>query len=304
MGSPRDRLSSWLAGPRGSGETGGGGTPPAKEADFIVLPPEASDAWRTWLMTGTRRAPFDRRRISGAHRGLKKLMIEGTTSPPDRSLPWNDFSAAMIRQAVDEALNALPSSQKQAVKLAYFGGLANKEIAEHLGVDEDAVRRMLQVAMAAVSTYVERGKTTTRKVIYFVAIWVGGRRLIDFLRHLPPAVDQVAQASVIVAAGVVTASVLVSHSPSPAQLTQADRGRLGVTPPAAGPAIPLPNSPIGPITGTLPTTLPSVPPLPSPSLPVQVSVPPVTLPVAVPTPPAALPAPPALPTPPTLPTPP
>jgi hypothetical protein len=304
MGSPRDRLSSWLAGPRGSGEAGGGETAPAKEADFIVLPAAASDAWRTWLMTGARRPPYDRRRIGGAHRGLKKMLIEGTASPPDRYLPWNDFSAAMIRQAVDEALNSLPPSHKQAVKLAYFGGLTNQEIAEHLGVGEDAVKRMLQVAMATVSAQVERGKTTTRKVIYFLAIWVGGRRLIDFLRHLPPAVEQVAQASVIVAAGVVTASVLVSHSPSPVQLTQADRGRLGVTPPAAGPAIPLPNSPIGPITGTVPTTLPSVPPPPSPSLPVKVSVPPVTLPVTVPTPPAALPTPPPLPTPPTLPTPP
>jgi RNA polymerase sigma factor (sigma-70 family) len=300
MGSPRDRLSSWLAAPRGSGETSRGETPPAKEADFIVLPADASDAWRTWLMTGARRPPFDRRRITGAHRGLKKLMIEGTTSPPDRSLPWNDFSAAMIRQAVDEALNTLPSSHKQAVKLAYFGAFTNQEIAEHLGVGEAAVKQMLQVAMATVSAYVERGKSTTRKVIYFLALWVGGRRLVDFLRHLPPAVDQVAQASVIVAAGVVTASVLISHSPQPAQLTQADRGRLGVTPPAARPAIPLPKSPIEPSTGTVPTTLPSVPPLPSPSLPVKVSVPPVT----IPTPPAALPTPPSLPTPPTLPTPP
>jgi hypothetical protein len=227
-------------------------------------------------------------------------MIEGTTSPPDRSLPWNDFSAAMIRQAVDEALNTLPSSHKQAVKLAYFGGLTNREIAEHLGVGEAAVKTMLQVALTTVSTHVERGKTTTRKLIYFLAIWIGGRRLIDFFRHLPPAMDQVAQASVVVAAGVLTASVLISHSPAPAQLTQADRGRLGVAAPAAAPAIPLPNSPIGPITGTVPTTLPSVPPLPSPSTPVNVSVPPVT----IPTPPAALPTPPSLPTPPALPTPP
>ena len=280
------------------------------QADFIVLPAAASDAWRTWLMTGTRRPPFDRRRINGAHRGLKKLMVEGTTRPPDRSLPWFDFSAAMIRQAVDEALNALPSGHKQAVKLAYFGGLTNKEIAEHLGLREDVVRRTLQVAMATVSAHVERGKTTTRKVTYFLAIWVGGRRLIDFLRHLPPAVDQVAQASVIVAAGVVTATVLVSHSPSPAQLTQADRGRVSVTPATTAPAI-LPNSQIGPVTGAgsvalpsvpplpsstaLPVALPSVPPLPSPSaLPVQASVPPVSPPVSVPTPPG-LPSPPSLP---------
>jgi RNA polymerase sigma factor (sigma-70 family) len=300
-----------LAAPRGSGETNGRGheDTPAKEADFIVLPAAASDAWRTWLMTGARRPPFDRRRINGAHRGLKKLMIEGTTTPPDRSLPWNDFSAAMIRQAVDEALNTLPSGHKQVVKLAFFGGFTNQEIAAHLGVGEAAVKRMLQVALATVSTHVERGKTTTRRVIYFLAIGAAVRQVLDFLRRLP-APDQVAQAGVVVVAGVVTASVLVGHSPAPAQLTQADRGRLSVTSPATAPSVPNSNSPIETVTGAAPVSVPSVPPLPSPTplpikvsvpplpsptpLPIKVSVPPVNLPVPVPTPPS-------LPTPPTLP---
>ena len=297
MGAPRDSfLDRWLAAPRGSGETNGGEheDAPAKEADFIVLPATASDAWRTWLMTGARRPPFDRRRISGAHRGLKKLLIEGTMNPPDRSLPWNDFSAAMIRQAVDEALNTLPSGHKQAVKLAYFGGFTNLEIAEHLGIGEAAAKHVLQVALDTVSAHVERGKSTTRKVIYFLAIWAGGRQVVDFLRRLPPVMDHAAQAGVVVVASVVTASVLVSSSPTPAQLTQADRGRVSVTAPAAAPA-PASNSPIRTVAGAAPVSLPSVPPLPSPTpLAVKVSVPPVNLPVPVPTPPP-------LPTPPTLP---
>jgi hypothetical protein len=282
-------LSRWLAGPRASGETNGGGqeATPAKEADFIVLPAAASDAWRTWLMTGARKPPFDRRRIYGAHRGLKKLLIEGTTNPPDRSLPWNDFSAAMIRQAVDEALNLLPPGHKQAVKLAYFGGFTNQEIAEHLGTGEAAVKRMLQVALDTVSAHVERGKSTTRKVIYFLAIWAGGRQLVDILRRLPPAMDQAAQAGVVVVMAVVTATVLVSSSPTPAQLTQPDRGRVSVSAPAAASATPDSRSPIGTVTRAAPVTLPSVPPVPSPTqLPVKVSVPPVNLPVPVPTPPS------------------
>jgi len=281
-------LSRWLGAPRGSGDTNGGehDDAPAREADFIVLPAAASDAWRTWLMTGARRPPFDRHRINGAHRGLKKLMIEGTTAPPDRSLPWNDFSAAMVRQAVDEALNTLPSGHKQAVKLAYFGGFTNREIAEHLGVSEAVVKRMLQVALVTVSDHVERGKTTTRKMIYFLAIWAGGRQLVDFLRRLPPAMDQAAQAGVVVVAGVVTASVLVSHSPTPAQLTQADRGRLGLTAPVAAPATPDSSSPIGTVTRAAPVSLPSLPPLPSPTqLPVKATVPPVNPPVPLPSPP-------------------
>jgi hypothetical protein len=294
VGTPGDGfLNRWLAAPRGSGETNGGDSSPNKEAEFIVLPAAASDAWRTWLMTGARRPPYDRHRINGAHRGLKKLMIEGTTTPPDRSLPWNDFSAAMVRQAVDEALNTLPSGHKQAVKLAYFGGFTNQEIGEHLGVGEAAVKRMLQVAVDTVSAHVERGKTTTRKVIYFLAIGAAVKQLIEFLRRLP-ATDQVAQAGVVVVTGVVAAAVLVSSSPTPAQLTQADRGRASVTPPAAAPAV-APNSPSNPVSGSAPVALPSLPPLPSPTpLPVKVSVPPVNLPVPVPTLPP-------LPTPPTLP---
>jgi hypothetical protein len=226
---------------------------------------------------------------------LKKLLIEGTTNPPDRSLPWNDFSAAMIRQAVDEALNTLPSGHKQAVKLAYFGGFTNLEIAEHLGIGEAAAKRMLQVAVDTVSAHVERGKSTTRRVIYFLAMWAGGRQLVDILRRLHPAMDQAAQAGALVMVGVVTASVLVSRSPTPAHLAEADRGPVSVSAPAAAPATPDSRSPIGTVSGAAPVTLPSVPPLPSPTqLPVKVSVPPVNLPVPVPTPPP-------LPTPPTLP---
>jgi len=78
-----------LAAPRGSGETNGGEHEdvPAKGADFIVLPGAASDAWRTWLVTGARRPPVDRQRINGAHRGLKKMMIEGTKTPPTGRCP-------------------------------------------------------------------------------------------------------------------------------------------------------------------------------------------------------------------------
>jgi hypothetical protein len=151
------------------------------------------------------------------------------------------------------------------------------------------------VALDTVSAHVERGKSTTRKVIYFLAIWAGGRQLVDILRRLAPAMDQAAQAGVVVVTGVVTASVLVSSSPAPAQLTPPDRGRVSVSAPAAAPATPSSSSPIGTVSGAAPVSLPSVPPVPSPTqLPIKVSVPPVNLPVPVPTPPP-------LPTPPTLP---
>ena len=106
-------LNRWFFAPRSpSGSNGGNHTDddsPVKEADFIVLPATASDSWRTWLMTGIRKRPFDRRRVRGDHKGLKKMLVEGTP-PNDGTLPSNDFSSAMVRQSVDEALwNTLKS---------------------------------------------------------------------------------------------------------------------------------------------------------------------------------------------------
>src|SRR3981081_4251161 len=90
--------------------------------------------WRSWLATGARRVPIDRRRARGAESHLKKILVG---APPGAV----DFSSAMARQAVDEALHSLPPQHKQVVKLAYFAGLTNLEIAQELGLSVSEVRR-------------------------------------------------------------------------------------------------------------------------------------------------------------------
>jgi hypothetical protein len=276
-------LSRWFGGghrPPPGGNRGEDQGPPVKDADFIVLPAVASDSWRTWLMTGLRKAPFDRRRLRGDHRGLKKMMIEGTSAPEDPPQPWNDFSGAMVRQAVDEALNSLPPGHKQAVKLAYFGGMTNEAIAKHLGVGTGVVRKRLRDALAAVSAHVETGAALGRKVIYGIATLAAVRWTIDFLRRTPlPSTDQVAQAAVVLACGVVTASVLSTSTSSPAQLTQVDRGQ--VTAPATGTPLNVSTSPVTPVIGSVPVPSPAVPALPTTP---AVNLP-VTLPVTIPSPP-------------------
>jgi DNA-directed RNA polymerase specialized sigma24 family protein len=183
-----------------------------KEPDFIVLPATTSDSWRTWLMTGVRRPPFDRRRMRGAHKGLKKLLIEGTPGAADRPQPWNDFSSAMVRQSVDEALNSLPSQHKQVVKLAYFGGLSNREIATQLDMSPSGVRRRLQEALATVGAFVERGRVLGRRVIYAIVGLFAGRTIVDGAHRAPGiAVDQVLQAAVVAVVGVAAATLLAAN---------------------------------------------------------------------------------------------
>jgi len=299
MGLRGSILNRWFAAPRDSARTNGGEQQGSavKEADFIVLPPAASDSWRSWLMTGVRRGPFDRRRIKGAHQGLKKMLIEGTTNPVDGPQPWNDFSSAMVRQSVDEALNALPSKQKQTVKLAYFGGLTNKEIAQRLGVTDSVVRRMLGTALAAVAAHVESGRAAGRRAVYAIAGWLTVRALFDGTRRSAgPAVDHLLQAAALVTVGVVAAGVLVTNPASPAQLSQPN-GRSSIN--SGAPAgsgqdavkqLVLPAAPSLPVVSpVVPTALPNVPNAPPvPPLPVNLPVP-TNLPIAVPTPPTSLP---------------
>src|SRR5438128_455232 len=74
-----------------------------------------NDIWRTWLMTGVRRDHVDRRRMRGAHKGLKKILLEGVRNGDERPHAWQDFSGAMIRHAVDEAIRSLPHEDNRVV---------------------------------------------------------------------------------------------------------------------------------------------------------------------------------------------
>jgi len=176
------------------------------QAENHALPGAANDSWRTWLMTGSRRAPVDRRRLRGAHRGLKKMLIEGMANGGDKPHAWKEFSGAMIRHAVDEAMRSLPVRDKEMVKLAYFGGLSNREIAENIGMTEATVQRRLRRAVDAISDYIERGRAFGRRAFYALTIWLCGRWIGD-------AAHQAVQAAAVMSAAV----IIVAQPAAPAR---------------------------------------------------------------------------------------
>src|SRR5579859_4591022 len=245
------------------------------ETENHALPGATSDSWRMWLMTGSRRTPIDRRRLRGAHRGLKKMLIEGMTNGGDKPHAWREFSGAMIRHAVDDAMRALPAQDKTMVKLAYFGGLSNREIAEEIGVTEATVQRRLRRAVDAISQYIERGRLFGRRAFYALTLWLCGRWVGD-------AAHQVVQA-----AAVATASMIIVTQPAAplAPTTPALEG-LPVHA-AAAPSAAAANDPVAP-----PKPAPSVEE--SQAMPQEVSapavqVPKVDLPAAFPTLPTRVP---------------
>src|ERR1700694_1536305 len=142
-----------------------------------VDPQAASASWRTWLMTGMRQGPIMRRRVRGAHKGLKRMLVEGMHDGDGGPRTWKSFSGSMVRQAVEEAVSSLPPRQRQLIKLAYFSDLSNREIAQGLGITLSSVERGLRQAIARISEHVERGRSAGRKVIYALAVFLGGRWL-------------------------------------------------------------------------------------------------------------------------------
>jgi hypothetical protein len=172
----------------------------------------ASNSWRAWLTSGARRIPIDRRRARGADAPLKQILIGGPSGAVD-------FSSAMARQAIDEAMSELPPEHKQIVKLAYFGGLTNREIAQQLGLSVGGVRRRLRQGLGILSAFVERGGTVGRRAVHSLVLWLYLRRFGD--RSHWPAPGQLMQAVSVAAVTVVAAALVVTQQPSPVHLPNA-----------------------------------------------------------------------------------
>ncbi|TMC69606.1 MAG: sigma-70 family RNA polymerase sigma factor [Chloroflexi bacterium] len=263
--------------------------PPAREAlepdqRKAVLTPAAKDSWRAWLSTGARRVPIDRRRARGADAQLKKILVEGINNGSERPEPWRNFSSAMARQAIDEAMSELPSEHKQVVKLAYFGGLTNREIAERLGLPVGGVRRRLRESLATVGDYVERGRALGRRAVHGLVLWFFWRFGDASRRPHGLAVDQVVQASIVAVMGVAAAALLVTHQSPPSHVPQPHKAPRVST--ATGPAathLPTGQDDLLPAVGDRVHRVIALP-----SIPAKVQVPvrlPVDLPVPLPPPP-------------------
>jgi RNA polymerase sigma factor (sigma-70 family) len=223
------------------------------------------DSWRTWLMTGSHGTGVDRRRVRGAHRGLKKILVEGMTNGGEHARPWKDFSGAMVRQAVNEALNQLPPDHKEVVKLAYFGGMSNREIAQDLGLSVGGVQRRLRLALARVSDHIEHGRAAGRRAFMALLGLLAARQLLHAfkLAAVTVAVSVIAvQPSPLGAPNIAAPHAPAAvHSAGVRHTKQPDPG-FAHNAPSVPAAVSVPNP------ATVVSGVPvKVPPLPTPPLP-------------------------------------
>lgn len=87
---------------------------------------------RSWVATIAHRRAVDRVRSEQAHRNRERS--EALAMVPETSGPAELAVDRESRQRAVSALGRLSGPQREALELAYYGGLTHVEIADHLGI--------------------------------------------------------------------------------------------------------------------------------------------------------------------------
>lgn len=104
----------------------------------------------TWLLSVARNRAVDEIRSRGRRQRRQAFPREGGYDSPSTHPADDPLAMAQLedeRRLVRGALNALPEEQRQAIELAYFGGLTQQEIASHLGLPLGTVKTRIRLGM-------------------------------------------------------------------------------------------------------------------------------------------------------------
>ena len=119
---------------------------------------EGRGSVKTWLLSIVHHRAIDaiRRR-----RPTSELPEIDAGLPDALTLPdvWAEVSASLDAVTVREALVALSDVQREALELAYFGGLTQQEIAERTGTPLGTVKSRMRLGLLAMRRSLEVGST-------------------------------------------------------------------------------------------------------------------------------------------------
>ena len=103
---------------------------------------------KTWLLAIVHHRAIDALR---RRRPTSELPDREAVPPLALTLPdiWPEVSAALDRDTVQGALRAIPDVQREAIELAYFGGLTQQEIAARTGIPLGTVKSRMRLGLLA-----------------------------------------------------------------------------------------------------------------------------------------------------------
>jgi RNA polymerase sigma factor (sigma-70 family) len=119
---------------------------------------EGRGSVKTWLLSIVHHRAIDairRRRPTTELPEIDAGLPEALTLPD----VWAEVSASLDSVTVREALVALSDVQREALELAYFGGLTQQEIAERTGAPLGTVKSRMRLGLLAMRRSLEVGST-------------------------------------------------------------------------------------------------------------------------------------------------
>ena len=119
---------------------------------------EGRGSVKTWLLSIVHHRAIDairRRRPTSELPEIDAGLPEALTLPD----VWAEVSASLDAVTVREALVALSDVQREALELAYFGGLTQQEIAERTGTPLGTVKSRMRLGLLAMRRSLEVGST-------------------------------------------------------------------------------------------------------------------------------------------------
>ena len=119
---------------------------------------EGRGSVKTWLLSIVHHRAIDairRRRPTTELPEIDAGLPEALTLPD----VWAEVAASLDAVTVREALVALSDVQREALELAYFGGLTQQEIAERTGTPLGTVKSRMRLGLLAMRRSLEVGST-------------------------------------------------------------------------------------------------------------------------------------------------
>ena len=102
-----------------------------------------------WIVTIVRRRSIDRVRRQAAYGRARERFREEMTVQSEDSLPGADEEVARNdhARAVKQLIAQLPEPQQQAVHLAFYRGMSQRQIAAHTGIPLGTIKTRLELAL-------------------------------------------------------------------------------------------------------------------------------------------------------------
>jgi RNA polymerase sigma-70 factor, ECF subfamily len=104
-------------------------------------------SFATWLLGIARHRAIDATRSKRERERAREQTLDDVRPADGETSLDREVAQRLLRDAVREALDALPANQRRAIELAYYGGLTRAEIAERLNEPLGTVKTRLRLGL-------------------------------------------------------------------------------------------------------------------------------------------------------------